>query len=56
MEDMYFETDSKYYLSGLSHHSSSEGVEQMFAPIRHGKARGIIGNDNNPWIDVRFHS
>ncbi|KFY51056.1 hypothetical protein V496_08972 [Pseudogymnoascus sp. VKM F-4515 (FW-2607)] len=52
MEDMYFEADSKYYLSGLSHHSSSEGVEQMFAPIRHGKARGIILNDNNPWIDL----
>lgn len=39
MEDMYFEVDSKYYLSGLSHYSSSEGVEQMFAPIRKEKYR-----------------
>ncbi|KFX98257.1 hypothetical protein V490_02407 [Pseudogymnoascus sp. VKM F-3557] len=49
--DMYFEKESKYYLSGLSDHSSSGGWKQMFAPILHGKVQGSIDNDNNPWID-----
>ncbi|OBT62747.1 hypothetical protein VE03_07062 [Pseudogymnoascus sp. 23342-1-I1] len=50
-EDMSFEANSKYYLSGLSDHSSSGGWKQMFAPIRHGKIQGSIDNDNNPWIE-----
>ncbi|OBT71306.1 hypothetical protein VF21_09944 [Pseudogymnoascus sp. 05NY08] len=50
-EDMYFEVDSKYYLSGLSDHSSSGGWKQTFAPILHGTVQGSIDNDNNPWID-----
>jgi hypothetical protein len=55
-EDMYFEVDSKYYLSGLSDHSSSGGGKQTFAPILHGRVQGSIDNDNNPWIDVSFYS
>ncbi|KFZ11426.1 hypothetical protein V502_07546 [Pseudogymnoascus sp. VKM F-4520 (FW-2644)] len=51
-EDMYFEADSKYYLSGLSDHSSSGGWKQMFTPILHGKVWGSIDNDNNSWIDT----
>ncbi|KFY14067.1 hypothetical protein V492_02879 [Pseudogymnoascus sp. VKM F-4246] len=51
-EDMYFETDSKYYLSGLSDHSSSGGWKQMYAPILHGRVQGSTDNDNNPWIDT----
>lgn len=55
-EDMYFEAYSKYYLSGLSDHSSSGGWKQMFAPILHGRVQGSIDNDNNSWIDVSFYS
>ncbi|KFY70474.1 hypothetical protein V499_09139 [Pseudogymnoascus sp. VKM F-103] len=51
-EDMYFEGYSKYYLSGLSDHSSSGGWKQMFAPILHGRVQGSIDNDNNSWIDT----
>lgn len=55
-EDLYFEADSKYYLSGLSDHSSSGGWKQMFAPILHGKEEGSMDNENNPWIDVSLYS
>lgn len=53
-DDMPFETDSKYYLSGLSDYSSGGG-NKHFAPARHGCVMGTMDNDNNPWINVSFY-